>query len=92
MELWKSVISKICCQVSFVTLNSDASVGSLDHVDIIGTITNSHSVGSNVILNHELDDRGLVSWRASIDNDGMTLLDQLSKALRKSWAFNNLMD
>ena len=41
-ELWQRIVSKACCLIAFLAVNSDTYVCRLNHVYIVGTITDRH--------------------------------------------------
>ena len=42
LKLWYCVVCKTCCLIAFFALDADSNMGSLNHVNIIGPITDSH--------------------------------------------------
>ena len=41
-ELWQRIVSKACCLIAFFAVDSDTYVCRLNHVYIVGTITDRH--------------------------------------------------
>ena len=70
LELDDRVVSKSCCLITLLALNSNANVGRLDHIDIVETIT--YGQCQFPIIEQVLDqvhDLGLLLWRRSIQDN-----------------------
>lgn len=64
------IVAKSSCLVAFISLDSEADMRTLYHVDVVTTIANCCSDGTikGLVGLDEGDDVSLLSWRRSIDN------------------------
>jgi hypothetical protein len=70
LELGERIVREGSSLVSFFSEDADSNVGLLDHVDIVGSVTNSQSNSSCLSFLHKSDDVSFLGRRESVGNGG----------------------
>ena len=92
IKLSDSIVTERCCSISFVSLNSKTDVGTLNHVNIICSISNwcCNWLSESFVRFDELHNFCLLSWRRTIDNDRFDTRQDVSKHLGAVFIFKYL--
>lgn len=63
---------------------------SLDHIDVIGSISDGTGEGVWVVFHHKLDKVGFFNWGGTVDDDTLAKLEDLSQLEGHVWVLVDL--